>query len=291
MQIAVLSGKGGTGKTTIAVGISEVIKNSTKIDCDVDAANMHLFYTGEKITKEEFHSGKKAYIEIDKCIKCNKCIENCKFDAISEYNNEYIIDTIKCEGCGVCNLVCPVEAVRLKENKVADIMQVRLTDGKLVRADMEIGADGSGKLITELRKKADNNNITIIDGSPGIGCSVIASIVGVNLCLIVIEPTVSGLSDLERILKLVDSFKLKTLVCINKYDINQDMTDNIKRYCEENNVEVIGLIPYDDAVIKSINELKPITRFHDSLAGKQVRNIAEKIIKIGGFENECSDSV
>lgn len=277
MQVTVLSGKGGTGKTTIAVGIAETIKNSIKIDCDVDAANMYLYYKGTQIKEESFYSGKIAKINLDKCIKCDKCVRNCKFDAIKDYK----VNSLKCEGCGVCKLVCPVGAIEMFDNHIADIIEEKTTNGNLIRADMEIGADGSGRLITKLRNKVKNNDeVIIIDGSPGIGCPVIASITGTDLCLVVTEPTLSGLNDLERVLELINSFKIKALVCINKYDINLNMTEKIKSYCKENDIEIIGLIPYDDIVTKSINDLKPIILYETSQAGIEIKKIAEKILKI-----------
>lgn len=277
MQVTVLSGKGGTGKTTIAVGIAETIKNSIKIDCDVDAANMYLYYKGKQTEKESFYSGKTARINSDKCIRCGKCFRNCKFDAIKDYK----VDSLKCEGCGVCKLVCPVGAIEMFDNHVADIIEEKIKNGNLIRADMEIGADGSGRLITKLRSKVKNNNeIIIVDGSPGIGCPVISSVTDTDFCLIVTEPTLSGLNDLERLLELINSFKIKSLVCINKYDINCNMTEKVKDYCKERNIEIIGLIPYDDMVIKSINDLKPIISYQTSRAGREIKKIAEKIFKI-----------
>ena len=275
MNISVLSGKGGTGKTTIAVGIADSIKGSIKIDCDVDAANMYLFYKGEPINHEEFFSGEKAYIDLDKCIKCGKCEENCKFDAIKENK----VDFLKCEGCGVCDLVCSSKAIILSQNKVANILEYKLEDGYLIKSDMEIGADGSGRLITKLRENAKKyGDINIIDGSPGIGCSVIASVTGVDIALIVTEPTLSGIDDLKRILELTKTFNVLPLVCINKYDINLDMSKSIEKYCNEKKIETIGKIPYDNFVLKSINELKPITLYKESEAGKKIKEISEEIL-------------
>lgn len=282
MQVTILSGKGGTGKTTIAVGIAETIKNSIRIDCDVDAANMYLYYKGKQINEEPFYSGKIAKINPDKCIKCGKCVRNCKFEAIRDYK----VDSLKCEGCGVCKLVCPVGAVEMSDNHIADIIKEKLDTGYLIRADMEIGADGSGRLITKLRSKVKNDNeIIIIDGSPGIGCPVIASITNTDICLVVTEPTLSGLNDLKRVLELINNFKIKSLVCINKYDINQKMTEKIENYCKENNIEIIGLIPFDEIVTKSINDLKPIISYNTSKAGIEIKKIADKIFKIYKEEN------
>ncbi len=277
MQITVLSGKGGTGKTTIAVSIAELIKNSKKIDADVDVANMYLYYKGKSkiIKKEPFYSGKVAKINKDKCIKCRKCINHCKFEAIKDYQ----IDQLKCEGCGVCQLVCPTLAIEMNDNYIAKVIKEKTNNGYLIRADMEIGADGSGKLITKLRSKIKINEEVIVDGPPGIGCPAIAAVTNADLCLIVTEPTLSGLNDLKRLLSLINSFKIKALVCINKYDINEIMTKKIKNYCQENKVKLIGLIPYDELVMKANNDLKLITFYKTSKAALKIKGMANKLIK------------
>ncbi len=275
MQIAIISGKGGTGKTTIAVGLGEVIKNSIKIDCDVDASNMNLFYQGKVIRQEKFYSGKTAVINQDLCLKCNRCLEHCKFDAI----NNYVINDLKCEGCLVCKLVCPSLAITFKDNYIADIYLKRLKNGRLIKAKMKIGAAGSGKLITALRSKIkDSQVITIIDASPGLGCPVIASLTNVDLTLIVTEPTLSAFKDLKRLVLLTKKLKVKTVVSINKYNLNLKITKKIKDYCQKNNLELLSLIPYDQLVLKSIQELKPIVTYQDSLAGLEIKKLAQKLI-------------
>lgn len=276
MQITVLSGKGGTGKTTIAVAMAEMVRNTKKIDADVDTANMYLYYKGKLIKKESFYSGKTAKINKDKCIKCNKCIDYCKFDAISNYQ----VNDLKCEGCGVCKLVCPVSAIEMNDNYIAEVIKEKTDNGHLIRADMKIGADGSGKLITKLKDQVKDKGIVIIDGSPGIGCPVISSITNTDLCLIVTEPSLSALNDLKRLLVLINSFKIKSLVCINKFDINQKITNKIKSYCKKNNIEIIGLIPYDEIVVKSNNDLKPIVFYPASKAFMEIKKMAQRIFKI-----------
>lgn len=286
MQIAVISGKGGTGKTTVAVGIAETIKNSIKVDCDVDASNMNLFYQGKTIFKEKFYSGKTAFINQDICLRCNQCQDNCQFEAI----DNYLVNINKCEGCLVCKLVCPVEAISFEDNYIADIIIQRLNNGTLIKADMKIGADGSGRLITALRKKVINKKeITIIDASPGIGCPVIASITNVDLALIVTEPSLSALEDLKRIVLLTKQLKVKALVCINKYNLNLKVTEKIKSYCYKNNLEILSLIPYDKLVLKSINELKPIVVYKDSIAGLKIKELTKELIKI--LKNTAEEEV
>lgn len=277
MELVILSGKGGTGKTTIATAISELAKDVVKVDCDVDAPNLYLFYNGEDIKKKDFCGGKIAEINEELCSSCGKCEKVCRFDAIS--NNK--ISAYSCEGCGTCILVCPKNAITLKEEKSADIYITKTDKGIISRAKMDIGSEGSGKLIAELRENAKEyakeNTLTIIDGSPGIGCSVISSITGSDMALIVTEPTKSGLEDLKRVADLCNHFRVKINVCINKFDINLDMTKQIEEYCKSKNINIVGKIPFDDTVVKSINELKPIIYYHESKANLAIREMWNSI--------------
>ena len=181
----------------------------------------------------------------------------------------------------MCKLVCPNNAIKLKENEVAQIIEEKIkNDSILIKADMEIGADGSGRLISELiRKSKKYNEIKIVDGSPGIDCPVIATLTDTNVCILVSEPTMSGLNDLERIYKLTLNFNLKLFICINKYNINQDITNQIEKYCDDNSIEIIGKIPYDDTVLESISNIKPIVLYKNSKAGLEIINISKKLIK------------
>lgn len=273
MEIVVLSGKGGTGKTTIATAISELEKDIVKIDCDVDAPNLYLFYKGNNIISKDFYGSKIAEINHSLCTKCGRCEEVCKFDAIIDNN----IDKYSCEGCGTCVVVCSKNAVRLKEQKSAKTYITKTAEDIISRAEMDIGSEGSGKLIAELRENAkeysNENTLTIIDGSPGIGCSVISSITGSDMALIVTEPTKSGLEDLKRVVDLCNHFRVKIKVCINKYDINLDMSKIIEKFCIGKDINVVGKIPFDDTVIKSINELKPITYYTESKANLAIRDM------------------
>lgn len=280
MELIVLSGKGGTGKTTIATALSELINDVTRVDCDVDAPNFYLFYKGKNIEEGSFIGGKKAEINKDLCKQCNKCELVCKFSAIKNYK----IDPFLCEGCGACKLVCPYEAIKLKDEKTADVFLSKVAQGVISRAEMEIGSDGSGKLISQLRRNAssanDNNSFTIIDGSPGIGCPVISSITGSDAVLVVTEPTKSGIKDLTRVVDLCNHFGIFTMACINKYDINEDMSKEIDEYLRSKNIDLVGKIPYDNMVVKSINELKPITKYDNSLAKKGIEDMLNNIKKI-----------
>ncbi|SJZ79713.1 ATP-binding protein [Garciella nitratireducens] len=273
MELAILSGKGGTGKTTIATALSELAKDVIRIDCDVDAPNLYLFYKGKDIEKSEFIGSKKAIIDKALCTKCGKCESVCKFHAVENF----IINPFICEGCGACILVCPQSAIKLEDEKTADTFITELDNGIISRAEMEIGSDGSGKLITYLRKNGRRFNkdekLTIIDGSPGIGCAVISSITGADAVLVVTEPTKSGLEDLMRVVDLCEHFGVFTMVCINKYDINEDMSKKIEKFINEKELVLVGKIPFDDTVMKSINELKPITFYKDSIAEKAIENM------------------
>ena len=280
MELTVISGKGGTGKTTIAMALSKLFESKVVSDCDVDAANLYLYLNGTDIKKEYFYAGKIASINERFCTKCGLCEKICKFGAIKDFR----INPFKCEGCGACLIVCPSDAITEKDEKAADSYITRTDEGYLTRAEMEIGSDGSGKLVTQLRKNARKlaqpGDVVIIDGSPGIGCPVISSITGADIVLIVTEPTMSGLSDFERISELTTHFGTPTLACINKYDINEDIVRDIENSCYGSGVKLVGKIPYDETVLESINNLKPITDYKQSKAAKAIRAMHENIKSI-----------
>lgn len=277
MELVVLSGKGGTGKTTIATALSELAQDVMRVDCDVEASNFYMYYEGKDLEKKDFYGGKTAKIDDSKCIKCGKCQEVCKFNAIQDFQ----IDPFACEGCGACTLVCPTEAIVLEDEKAADTFITQTDKGIIARAEMGIGSDASGLLISFLRRNAkrfsEDKKLTIIDGSPGIGCPVIASVTGSDMVLVVTEPTKSGLEDLKRVVTLCEHFGVYTMVCINKYDINEEMSKEIESFINDTDLKLVGKIPYDDMVMKSINELKPITFYNESIAKKAIEDMWMRI--------------
>lgn len=270
MQLIIISGKGGTGKTTVAASFAYLEDKSIKVDCDVEASNLHLVLKGDDIERHDFFGAKTAKIDPDKCQKCGECERACRFNAITEFQ----VDELKCEGCGACTVVCPYQAVSLDDDLTGETLISKTGKGYLSRAEMVIGAEGSGKLVTEVRKNAGqykkNNEPFILDGSPGVGCAVMASVTGCDAALIVVEPTQSGLEDFLRLLSLIRFFGVLPFVCINKYDLNFDVTRQIEQVCREEKVPVMGYIPFDATVQRAINELKPVVCYPKSKAGRQI---------------------
>lgn len=277
MEIVVLSGKGGTGKTTVAIALSELMAKVTRVDCDVDAANMHLYYDGKLIEKRPYMGNLVAFVDYDRCNRCGLCTGYCEFDSIEIGD----VNQMTCEGCGVCAIVCPQKAIKLKSIKTAEMTVREVHNGKIVSAEMQIGSEGSGKLISQLKKLAKDHTKAgenvIMDGSPGIGCPVISSVTGSDLALMVVEPTKSGLSDYLRVQELCDHFDIKSMVCINKYDINLEITGEIEDFCSRNDIALVGKIPFDDTVLKSIEELKPLVHYSESPAARAVVEMWENM--------------
>ncbi len=256
-QLLILSGKGGTGKTTIASAFIKLSHARVYADCDVDAPNLHL------ITKQNAEPEKSDYFglpiaEINPqiCIECDQCRRNCRFDAI-KVDGIYKVDPYACEGCGVCEALCPTDAIVLKPAVAGELMLYASQQEVFSTAQLKMGSGTSGKLVTEVKKQmksaAVDAQYAIIDGSPGIGCPVIASLSGVDLVLIVAEPSMSGLSDMERIIETARKFGTKTAVCINKYDTNLQITERIEDFCERQGLDFAGRIPFDWEAVKAIN--------------------------------------
>lgn len=280
-QITIISGKGGTGKTTIASNLIKMAHDHVAVDADVDAANLHILLEPKVEKKEDFIGGAVAKVN-ETCIKCGKCEELCRFDAISDSTTAIKIDTLKCEGCGVCEYICPVNAIELIKEKQGEFYVSTTNFCRLVHARLNPGAENSGLLVTRVRNAAEdiaysqNKKLIIIDGAPGIGCPVIASLNGVDYALIVIEPTLSGISDFKKIYEVAKFFNIKAFVIINKFDINTENTAEIEKFCQSNDVEIIGKISYDEMVPKILAQKKFIIDFPDSTAGAEIKQLYEK---------------
>ena len=262
-QIVILSGKGGTGKTTIATAFSEVAEDKIIIDADVDAANMHLVLNHYINSGYDYFGGKKAEINLDKCSQCGLCESICRFGAIKDFN----IDRISCEGCGFCVRVCPDDAISFYQTKSGIYSECELEDkSKFYYAQLLAGEGNSGKLVSEIKKKAneqikENVKWIIVDGPPGIGCPVNASLSGANFVVIVTEPTQSGLHDLKRLVDLLKIFKIPSGVIINKFDINTDMSRNIEEFINLEGIKLLAKIPFDKKFVQAIQNSKAIIEY------------------------------
>ena len=262
-QLAIVSGKGGTGKTTIAAAFASLAKNKVMVDCDVDAADLYLLLRPKVLKQEKYFGGRSPRVDLDKCTQCGLCTELCRFHAIENG----VVDYVSCEGCGFCSHICPEDAITMEEAFSGDWFVSDTPYGPFVHARLGIGEENSGKLVTVVRKKATeitkekDLDLILIDGPPGIGCPVTASITGVDLVLAVTEPTLSGIHDLERILKLAEHFKIPSAVCINKFDINLENTDRIAAYCEKNGSKIIGKIPYEPKVVEALVNRKTVMEY------------------------------
>ncbi|NIQ06340.1 MAG: (4Fe-4S)-binding protein, partial [Candidatus Korarchaeota archaeon] len=254
-QIAVVSGKGGTGKTTITASFAALAHDIVIADCDVDAPDLHLLLHPQIIETQEFKSSKLAVVDETKCVECGLCRDACRFDAI---NKDFQVDPFLCEGCGVCVVVCTEEAISLKERISGYAFISKTKYGTMSHARLNPGEANSGKLVTLVRHNArqiaekENRHLILIDGPPGIGCPVIASVSGVDAGLAVAEPTMSGIHDLERALQLLNHFHVTPFVCINMYDINRNNTERIVKFCEKNKLEVAGKFPFDPIVTEAM---------------------------------------
>ncbi|MCK5029375.1 MAG: ATP-binding protein [Bacteroidales bacterium] len=268
-EIVVISGKGGTGKTSVTASLAVLAGNDAIVaDCDVDAADMHLLMKPTIEKSENFFSGVIAKIDEDKCTNCGMCADICRFNAIPVINDQHIINTLNCEGCGYCEKVCPVEAISMHEQNVGDwyISKTRIQN-ILVHAKLGIGAENSGKLVAKVKNEAkrlaeeNNKDYIIVDGSPGIGCPVVSSLSGANFVVLVTEPSLSGLHDLKRVYELVKKFNLKAGCIINKYDINQDVTKDIIQFLKDESVEHIANLPYNENFTKAMTVGETIVEY------------------------------
>ena len=279
-QMCIISGKGGTGKTTVAGSFAALSENAVLADCDVDAANLHLLLQPESKETMEFQGLKLASIDSEKCIQCGKCEENCRFNAIKDFK----VDPIHCEGCKVCVIVCPVDAVDFIDRICGYAYISETKYGPLAHADLIPGMENSGKLVTLVRQNAKklaeegNFSYVLVDGPPGVGCPVIASLADINVSLVVVEPTLSGIHDLKRALQLLDHFSIEPIVCVNKYDLNEENTSHIASFCSAEDIELVGMIPFDPNVTKAMVNGQPVVEYApDSPASKAIVATWEKV--------------
>lgn len=265
-EIVVISGKGGTGKTSIAAALAILAENSAVADCDVDAADLHLVLAPEIRRRAPFISGHEATIRSADCTDCGLCLELCRFDAIqrNEQGNLFV-DPAACEGCGVCVHFCPEKAVDFPERECGEWYCSETRVGPMVHARLKAGGENSGKLVATVRGEARriaeerSLNLVLVDGPPGIGCPVIASLTGASLVLAVTEPTLSGAHDLERVLSLTRHFKIPTAVCVNKWDLNPEMADSIEASASAKGCSLAGRVRYDKAVTAAQVSARAVT--------------------------------
>lgn len=264
IRLAVISGKGGTGKTMVTAGLADIIGSSLSLaDCDVEASNLSLLHPGEVVLTEDFYGLDLAAIDPDKCIQCGECLEKCRFDSIEEIKGVYSVRPYHCEGCGVCVYVCPADAISMESNKSGKIFTSVTEKGPLVHARLNPGSSNSGLLVNEVKKRAAKNgigkDILLIDGPPGIGCPLISTVGGMNAVLAVTEPSNSGLSDLSRVVNVCRSFDLKIFVLVNRFDLEESVFRKIEKYCESEGLKLIGKIPFDPHVIEAVRNNRPVT--------------------------------
>ena len=280
-ELIIISGKGGTGKTSLMAAFASLAENEVLCDADVDAADLHLIANPTIVRRADFQSGHKAVINHELCTACGLCREMCRFDAISE---DYRVNAINCEGCGVCVHFCPEKAIDFPENTCGEWFVSDTRFGPMVHARLGIAEENSGKLVTlvrqEARKLAESKNLDLIltDGPPGVGCPVIASIGGASAVLIVTEPTVSGKHDMERVVQLADHFKVPVLICVNKFDLSLELTRDIENYAAERGLPCVGRIPFDQIFTRAMIQAQTVFEYDgQSPVAKAIRDTWQRL--------------
>jgi MinD superfamily P-loop ATPase len=287
-EVVIISGKGGTGKTSIAACFAALARNKVLADADVDAADLFILLEPSVRSRESFRGGHTAFIDLEACTECGECLELCRFDAISE---DYVVDKVDCEGCGVCAHFCPAEAIEMQENICGEWFVSDTRYGPFVHAKLGIAEENSGMLVTIVRHNAkliaeeNGLDLIIVDGPPGIGCPVISAVTGADLVFIVTEPTIPGLHDMQRVAALAQHFNIPAAACINKCDLNPEVTERIRRYCEEREVNLVGMIPYDTVVSKALVEKKTIVEYGNGTVSAEIKKIWIALADILGVDN------
>ncbi len=279
--IVMISGKGGTGKTVTSASFAALARKKILVDCDVDAADLHLLLHPEIRQRHVFQKGQIARIDPSRCVRCGQCRTHCRFAAIRD---DFSVDELACEGCGLCARICPVSAVTMEDNTCGEWFFSDTRFGPMVHADLYPGEENSGKLVAKIREVARQEaerqdlDYILIDGSPGIGCPVIASLSGADLALIVTEPTLSGIHDLDRVLAVTRHFGIPARVIINKYDLNQVNTLRIEETQRKNGLEVLGRIPFSKSVPESVVRGVPLVEYAQDDAAQAMRHLWEKTL-------------
>ena len=276
-ELIIISGKGGTGKTSLVAAFASLAEKKILCDADVDAADLHLIMHPEVKKQSDFRSGFTANIDRNRCNECGVCLDLCRWNAI---NDKFEVNPIDCEGCGVCVYFCPEKAINFPENTCGEWFISDTRFGPMVHARLGIAEENSGKLVTlvrqEARKMAEEKDLDLIltDGPPGVGCPVIASIGGASAVLIVTEPTLSGQHDMQRVAQLAEHFKVPAMICVNKFDLNLDLTREIENFANEKGLSCLGRIPYDPVFTKAMIQAQTIFEYNNgSKAGDAVKGI------------------
>ena len=282
-ELVIISGKGGTGKTSVTASFAALASNAVLADCDVDAADLHLILNPEICHRHDFYSGHEAVIREADCIACGLCQTLCRFDAIQESGGTFRVDSASCEGCGVCKAFCPSGAIDFPDRLCGEWFVSKTRFGTLIHARLGIGAENSGKLVSTVRAQAKQVAQAIqaewilVDGPPGTGCPVIASITGADAVLAVTEPTCSGQHDLLRVLALARHFKIPAFVCINKWDINPEMTGKIEATAAEAGATILGRIPYDKSITTAQINGQSVVELNNGAASQAIQTLWEKL--------------
>jgi len=279
-ELTVISGKGGCGKTTIAASFAALARDPVIVDADVDAADMHILLDPQIRKTETFTGLDVAQKDDDACTDCGECFEHCRYGA---FDPDFTLHPEKCEGCAVCALVCPVDAIQMVERNAGEAYISDTRFGPLVHAKLHAAEEASGKLVALVRQRAkevakeQGKELILIDGPPGTGCTVIASLTGVDLVLVVIEPSLSGIHDSKRVIEVARYFKIPALVCINKFDINEKNTEHILEFCKDEGIDVVGKIPYDDTATKAMLVEKTVVEFSDGPLAQTIKATWKKV--------------
>lgn len=282
-ELTIISGKGGTGKTSIVASLAALSENKVIVDADVDAADLHLVIAPDVKHEEDFQGGCIAVIDPDRCTQCGDCLERCQFGAISE---DFVVDKISCEGCGVCVHFCPAGAIDFPRQTCGRWYVSDTRHGTMVHARLGIAEENSGLLVSLLRKEAkrlaeeNGNDLILLDGPPGIGCPVISSVTNASAVLVISEPTMSGLHDLKRVNELAAFLKVPVMFCINKYDINEDLAQEIKQYGGKNNMDFVGAIPYDKDMTAAMVHQQSLVEYSNGEAAQAVKDMWQTVSEI-----------